>query len=140
MMALMDTLNWWERIRERRKALNLEVADAAREAGLSRQGWANIESGGVTDPRRETLHAIGRVLRMDVQSLYAGNVSQLAEEHAPYSVNSDRYKASLYERFAERYNAGDPETFLERVGALPFRDQEFIDKLARLLELERRLG
>jgi len=131
------------RIKELRLRRGWSQKDLADNAGVSSSYVQRLEGGDYTirGPSRVFLEKLARALGVSVAVLEEpSNGNAGSEEHALSAADPNRYKASLYERFAERYNAGDPEQFLERVAGLPFREQEFIDRLARLLELEQHLG
>jgi hypothetical protein len=46
----------------------------------------------------------------------------------------------LWEKFAAHFKAGDPETFAEVVASLPKNDQAMLVRLAKLLDIESKLG
>jgi hypothetical protein len=99
----------------------------------------NIIAGDIKSPRRETIQAIARVLGVSKQWIYEGDVP-VAENRAAYTASSDYRNARLWEKFAAHFKAGDPETFAEVVASLPKNDQAMLVRLAKLLDIESKLG
>jgi transcriptional regulator with XRE-family HTH domain len=52
-----------------RERANLTQAEAARRAGLTRQGWGNLEHGRLPDPRASTLQRVAAALGCRVEEL-----------------------------------------------------------------------
>lgn len=76
-MLIMEEVAWWERIKQRREELGLSTYAVAKATKLSRGAIVNIESGGVKEPRAETIQAIADVLGMSIDEL-AGGIGPLA--------------------------------------------------------------
>lgn len=57
------------RIRKTRERADLTQSEAARRAGLRRQEWYRLESGGREDPRLSTVRAVAAALGVTVGEL-----------------------------------------------------------------------
>jgi DNA-binding XRE family transcriptional regulator len=59
----------YHKIGKLRRELELSQVEAARQSGLSRQGWINLETGSELNPTISTVSAIARVLQVSPNDL-----------------------------------------------------------------------
>ncbi len=131
------------RIASLRKQMELTQPELAFMVELSPTGLWKIENGETINPGKETLVKLASVLKISLETLLNEAVQQqgIAEERASYVVETDDYrKARKWDRFVEHFKAGDPDMFAEIMEKLPKSEQAIVVRLARLLELEPRLG
>jgi DNA-binding XRE family transcriptional regulator len=59
----------YHKIGKLRRELELSQVEAARQSGLSRQGWINLETGSELNPTISTVSAIAKVLQVSPNDL-----------------------------------------------------------------------
>jgi transcriptional regulator with XRE-family HTH domain len=120
------------RVAEARQSKGLSQYALAKQVGVSSAYIQKLERGEIRTPAIEKLQRFAEVLGVSV-----GSLVESEQEHG--QLAEDR-NARLWEKFAAHFKAGDPETFAEVVASLPKNDQAMLVRLAKLLDIESKLG
>jgi transcriptional regulator with XRE-family HTH domain len=107
---------------------------------VSQSTLARWEQRNIPPKDEEAIGAIAQHLRLDMDVLLGIMEEQAEDVEGDELVTPTSRNARLWEKFAAHFKAGDPETFAEVVASLPKNDQAMLVRLAKLLDIESKLG
>jgi transcriptional regulator with XRE-family HTH domain len=117
-----------ERVKELREARGWSQGQLAEKAGFD-SGYISLIEAGKRVPKLENRRKLADALGVAITELAPTGVEEVTNYHA-----------ELWQRFARHFKAGDAEAFAEVVANLPKSDQAMLVRLAKLLDIETKLG